>query len=385
MGEAAGAALEELNAVRNRRDESRKVDEATTVRLTALADKAQLDLSKREHIAARVSARLAASRETHREATKEHRCVLASLTAVLGDLETHKLRLDGPFHSEMERSAMALRAAEEASVVAQQRQSEAPQRHKEDAEAIVLQRQEAAEATLVEALNEARVGALEAHEESADETSSSDLGILLKTAKELVASWQERVQKSTDERVEAGESVKQAHKVLEACRQQLAKHIASVKAAGHTAGAGHHAAHGPEADSDVELRQHVARAEAHVAYVEQLDIERQAAQAAAETAAQAAAEGLQFLEKHDKSSSKVVTPLEVLLHQEMEVVSDLIRSHQEAQSGVLEGVEVASQQWELQRQTLSVSLHNASVREAVAKDAVDATKNLQRSVTAAVM
>lgn len=277
---------------------------------------------------------------------------------------------------------MALRAAEEASVVAQQRQSEAPQRHKEDAEAIVLQRQEAAEATLVEALNEARVGALEAHEESADETSSSDLGILLKTAKELVASWQERVQKSTDERAEAGESVKQAHKVLEACRQQL---IASVKAAGHTAGAGHHAAHEPEADSDVELRQRVARAEAHVAYVEQLDIERQAAQAAAETAAQAAAEGLQFLEKHDKSSSKVVTPLEVLLHQEMEVVADLIRSHQEAQSGVLEGVEVASQQWELKRQTLSVSLHNASVREAVAKDAVDATKNLQRSVTAAVM
>ena len=112
-------------------------------------------------MAAQIVARLVSSREGGHEGAP-----LASLTTDLGDLETHKLRLHGPLHSDMERSGMALRAAEVALVTGRKQQSELPEGPKEDAEAAILQRQEAADATLLEALNEARAGTLEDHEES---------------------------------------------------------------------------------------------------------------------------------------------------------------------------------------------------------------------------
>ena len=78
------------------------------------------------------SRRVWCSRAILREPMEMHLCLLASLTTILGDLETHKLRLDGPLHSDMERSGMALRAARKLWL------RRGNQRLKEDAEAIFL-------------------------------------------------------------------------------------------------------------------------------------------------------------------------------------------------------------------------------------------------------
>ena len=116
------------------------------------------------------------NRETLKEATKDRSCLLASLTTVLHDLETHKLRLDGPFHS-IWSGAACLRGS---SGHREETTERNPQGFKEDAEATLLQRQEAAEATRLEALKKG-LFALETHEESLDQISSSHLGLLLKT------------------------------------------------------------------------------------------------------------------------------------------------------------------------------------------------------------
>ena len=78
------------------------------------------------------SRRVWCNRAILREPMEMHHYLLASLTTILGNLETHKLRLDGSLHSDMERSDMTLRTARKLWL------SRENQRLKEDAEAIFL-------------------------------------------------------------------------------------------------------------------------------------------------------------------------------------------------------------------------------------------------------
>merc|ERR1712136_647900 len=119
-------------------------------------------------------------------------------------------------------------------------------------------------------------------------------------------------------------------------------------------------------DAHVELKQRVASAEATVAHLDEVADERKSTHQAAHAAVQAAAEELKALEEQQK-----LTP-------------EVIDSHKQAHSKLLEEAKAASADWAAKRQELSVSLHTASLQVAVAEDAVEATKQLRKSVSGAL-
>jgi len=137
-------------------------------------------------------------------------------------------------------------------------------------------------------------------------------------------------------------------------------------------------------DAHVELKQRVASAEATVAHLDEVADERKSTHQAAHAAVQAAAEELKALEEQQKLTPKVIVPLDLVVRGELETVSELIDSHKQAHSKLLEEAKAASADWAAKRQELSVSLHTASLQVAVAEDAVEATKQLRKSVSGAL-
>jgi len=128
----------------------------------------------------------------------------------------------------------------------------------------------------------------------------------------------------------------------------------------------------------------VAGVEAKVEYLLQVADERAAAMSGAQDAVQTAAEELKGLEEQQKLTPKHVIQLDKLVRNELEIVSGLIDERKKARTKVLEEAQTASTEWVAKRQELNVSLHNASLQVAVAEDAVEATKNLRRTVTGAL-
>lgn len=95
-----------------------------------------------------------------------------------------------------------------------------PLRHVEEAEAVVLKRQEAAEASLVQALDTARIAAAEAHEDAGGDADESDaekgfrLDLLAASCKERLKDREQRAQESEAAHKETGA-------LLEVVREQL--------------------------------------------------------------------------------------------------------------------------------------------------------------------
>merc|ERR1712136_216081 len=112
--------------------------------------------------------------------------------------------------------------------------------------------------------------------------------------------------------------------------------------------------------------------------------EREAALSGAQDAGQTAAEELRGLEEQQKLTPKMVVPLDKLVRDELETLSTLIDDRKKARIKVLEDAQAASAEWAAKRKELSVSLHNASLQVSVAEDAVEATKQLRKTVTGAM-
>merc|ERR1719284_2346090 len=100
------------------------------------------DFAKRQHMAATVAARLTENKKVAQDAAKAHGCAVAALKSVTAELASQKDRAEGELAAEVSQTAATLQSAVEALETAHKLQSEAPQRHAEDAEALVLQRQE---------------------------------------------------------------------------------------------------------------------------------------------------------------------------------------------------------------------------------------------------
>merc|ERR1712107_628234 len=79
-----------------------------------------------------------------------------------------------------------------------------------------------------------------------------------------------------------------------------------------------------------------------------------------------------------KSAPKVAAPLELLVREELDILSGLVKVHTDEEERVLRDAKAAAAAWDEERRTLSVTLHNASVQVSVAKDAVQATKDLRK-------
>merc|ERR1712136_639888 len=165
---------------------------------------------------------------------------------------------------------------------------------------------------------------------------------------------------------DARDAVDEAQKELEGSKQKLAEAESSIPGEAHR-----------------ELRQRVASVEAKVVYLLQVADEREAALSGAQDAVQTAAEELKDLEEQQKLTPKGVVPLDMLVRGELATVSELIDDRRRARTKVLEEAKGASTEWAAKRQELSVSLHTASLQVAAAEDAVEATKQLRKTVAGA--
>jgi len=380
---------------------------------------------------------------------------------------------------------------EEALTIAQQQQSEAPQRHVVDAEALVLERQMEAESTLVQAVDEARISAAEAHEdaqERKDESGpSQELDLLLTSATGHFHDQKQLEDKASQAYQDALDAVHGAKQELQECKHRLEQHKAAAwlerspaedeavsaerEAAdldAELATAAEEPVHedvlapsgdvAPEEDpfkeipddetvdtrepdefsvaveepeeipvespanleklqqlaaerrareeerdrkrnhalqkrkevedkirehdeKSIELTQEIASTEARVKNLEDVADERKAALEAAQASTQVASDEMKSLEEQQKSAPKVAAPLELLVREELDILSGLVKVHTDEEERVLRDAKAAAAAWDEERRTLSVTLHNASVQVSVAKDAVQATKDLRQSVT----
>lgn len=376
----AEAASDALTAARDRRDVAQQADATITARLSAETEKARTTLGKREHIAASVQDRVKASRALHSDAQKALACATLALHTVRGELQTQQARLEGSLQVEVCRSSEALRVAERALVAAQGEESETPQRHAEDAEALLLQHQQDIEATLVAAVNEARISAAEAHEDASLSGAPQEFDLLLTSAIGHFDDRQSLAHETAQAFQEAIEAVDRARKELDESKQDSERQRAcSSSFSGRTSSPGTQLSHAVSEAVHQSLL--CASAEATVSYLEHVADERRASQAAAQAAVQAAAEELQALEEQHKAKPKTNTPIALVVDGEIETVDALIQAHNDAERSVLEEAKVASAEWALKRQELHVSLHTASLQVAHAEDSVQATKELRKIVT----
>jgi len=371
--DAAESATQALSAAKERRNTARQTDAATSAKLYATVEKVTSDFGKRQHMAATVAARLSANKKVAADAAKAHGCAVASLKSVTAELALQKSRAEGELEAEVAKTSESLQSCAEELENARKLQTEAPQRHAQDAEALVLQRQEEVEAHLIQAVNEARIKAAEAHDDAQevdDESSGAqELDLLLTSAIGHFDDRQKLSQETAQAYQDAVKTVEQARTELEEAKKQLAQ--AEVTTTEGDA----------SEDAHVELKQRVASAEATVANLDEVADERKSTHQAAHAAVQAAAEELKALEEQQKLTPKVIVPLDLVVRGELETVSELIDRHKQAHSKLLEEAKAASADWAAKRQELSVSLHTASLQVAVAEDAVEATKELRKRVT----
>jgi len=363
------SAVEALSAAKERRNAARKTDAEMSAKFYSGLEKATSDFNSRQHVASTVSGRVDASKKIHRDTMKAHSCAVAALKTVQTEHESQRARLEGVLKKEVDTTAEALKLAEEALEVAQREQSETPQRHAEDAEALILKRQEESEATLIAAMGEARISAAEAHDDAQEIEESNggpqELDLLLTSAIGHFDDRQRVAQEMAQAHQDARDALEEAQKELEESKQKLE-------------------AEPTTEEGTRELKQRVAGVEAKVEYLLQVADERAAAMSGAQDAVQTAAEELKGLEEQQKLTPKHVIQLDKLVRNELEIVSGLIDERKKARTKVLEEAQTASTEWVAKRQELNVSLHNASLQVAVAEDAVEATKNLRRTVTGAL-
>merc|ERR1712136_523244 len=245
----------------------------------------------------------------------------ASLKSVTAELALQKSRAEGELEAEVAKTSESLQSCAEALENAQKLQTEAPQRHAQDAEALVLQRQEEVEAHLIQAVNEAHDDAQEVDDES---SGAQELDLLLTSAIGHFDDRQKLSQETAQAYQDAVKTVEQARTELEEAKKQLAQ--AEVTTTEGDA----------SEDAHVELKQRVASAEATVAHLDEVADERKSTHQAAHAAVQAAAEELKALEEQQK-----LTP-------------EVIDSHKQAHSKLLEEAKAASADWAAKRQELSV-------------------------------
>jgi len=368
---AVESAVEALSAAKERRNAARTTDAEASAKFYSALEKSTSDFNSRQHVAATMIARVDASKKIHRDSVKAHNCAVAALKVVQTEHASQRVRLEEALKAEVDKTAEALNLAEEALEAAQKEQSETPQRHAEDAEALVLQRQEESEATLIAAVGEARISAAEAHDDAQEIEESSngpqELDLLLTSAIGHFDDRQRLAQEMAQAHQDARDAVDEAQKELEGSKQKLAEAESSIPGEAHR-----------------ELRQRVASVEAKVEYLLQVADEREAALSGAQDAVQTAAEELKDLEEQQKLTPKGVVPLDMLVRGELATVSELIDDRRKARTKVLEEAKGASTEWAAKRQELSVSLHTASLQVAAAEDAVEATKQLRKTVAGAL-
>eukprot|EP00746_Dinoflagellata_sp_MGD_P164386 gnl/MRDRNA2_/MRDRNA2_92981_c0_seq1.p1 gnl/MRDRNA2_/MRDRNA2_92981_c0~~gnl/MRDRNA2_/MRDRNA2_92981_c0_seq1.p1 ORF type:complete len:808 (-),score=269.04 gnl/MRDRNA2_/MRDRNA2_92981_c0_seq1:387-2810(-) len=377
---AAENMAEALAHAQERQKLTHEADEKRSKMLQTETDKAATSLKDRQRVLEAIKTRAAGSEELLQNASSVHAAALAKVQAIQTEYDTLKQTVEGTLMTTMNETQVKLESAK-ANVVSTRQKGEkiqTPLRHAEEAEAVVLRRHEATEASLVQALDAARTAAAEAHEDAGTEDhDEADINAGLEIDL-LAASCKERRKDREQCARESEAEHKEALEALEAARKQLHKWKMS-SSAGKAWDEYDEIAGENLTDRGTFIdEQPEARLEARVADLEQVVEEKAAKKKADAEAVEAARLELEALETQRRALPAV--SLEKLIAMELKLTTDFYDAHKEKETKVLEEARKRALAWADERETLYANLHRTDLQIKVAKEDVAATKKLQQTL-----
>lgn len=282
----------------------------------------------------------------------------------------------------------------------------APLLHTEDAERLVLQHAQEAEAALVQELDEARTLAAEAKDDQYDikpdaleKVKQGDRrSLLIESAKSRVADHQREVAKATTDAKDAEAAARAAEPALKEQEAALEHHRAEIRKEAEAVLAEEQGSRGSSfadeiqnmvsAEDDfpevVEIKKKIASMKSTLADLYLISDEKNAALKAATTAAESAQEELAQLEMEENNAE--MPPLTAYyLSQELQIVGEYMKRHEDAQDEILEASKKRREQWSTEKARLQEELYQAGISIEVAKGDLEATKAIPKSIKESMM
>jgi hypothetical protein len=304
--------------------------------------------------------------------------VEAASKALQEELEILKQRVEGPLAKALPECAKRLQDAQRAVEDAkfQGEKEQAPLRHAEEAEAQVLKTHQAAEASLVQALDEAQMAAAEAHEEALvpteDKSATEESNFLVKSSESRLADREKQAKEALD-----------AHKAALAAAAGAEEELVKAQAADNSAK--------QDADSDSEAEEDQSMAE-RKATMESLEArafdlqhvvyEKKKASSAAAAALNAATDELAALktsQKEARAAAAPARPIEEVVREELATSNKGLQVRREKEGSILQEAQLKMAEWLQQKERLVADLHRAELEVDVAKEDVQATKDLAKT------
>jgi len=387
---AAEAMADALSQAMERQKQTKESDDQKTKKLQADNDKAAADLKDRQRVVEATKSRVAVSEESCQNASSAHAAAMAKVQAIQKEYDTLQKCVEGPLTKAMKESQAKFEGAQKfvETTRAKREQIQNPLRHAEEAEAVVLKRHEAAEASLVQALDAARTAAAEAHEDAGgDDDDDADVNAGLEIDL-LASSCKERLKDREQCAQEAEAAHKEAVDALNVAREQLQRwklanvndeadeyeraDEESLKSQGSETGDSAHA-RGTFTDEQPQ-----ARLEARIADLELVAQEKEVDRNSTAGAVEAARSELEALEMQRRALP--VVSLEKLMAMELKLTEDYYNAHKEKETQVLEEANKRALAWAEERETLNANLHRTDLQIKVAAEDVAATKKLQQTL-----
>lgn len=397
--EAAGKAL---TKTLKRQEDSLKADTEKGIELRKADDKGKSDLKQREVVMKQMETRLGEVSVKYTDASSKRAAANASKKVARDDYTALKTRIEGELQKNLEDAEKKLKDVESAGKIARTEVDKklAPLSHKEDAERVVLKQAEAAEANLVQMLDEARTLAAEAKgdqlEAMPDDHEKVQKGekrsLLLESVKIRVSDCKQALSKAKAAATEADGALKKADPELKELEQRFELERATfqkeVEAMLQEEAGSRGSSFAEELKEDVheedspvlqDMLQKIAVLKAHVDDLKLVSEEKNAQLSAAAAASESAEAEMAQLEEEEKNTE--MPPLTgYYLSQELEIVAERKKTHEEHQGRMLDDQKQRKEDWEKEKIRLNEELHQAGMSIAVAKDDLEAAKNIRKSL-----
>jgi hypothetical protein len=375
---AAEAAAHSLKNAKEFHEDTKQSDAAELNNFETTLTKAGKNQRNRETVAASLKARMDEIESQLHKAKAKQGTVEAASKALQEELEVLKQRVEGPLAKALPECAKRLQDAQRAVEDGkfQGEKEQAPLRHAEEAEAQLLKTHQAAEASLVQALDEAQMAAAEAHEEvvvpTEDKSAKEESDFLVKSSESRLADREKQAKEAQD-----------AHKAALVAAEGAKEDFAEAQAADNSAK--------QDADSDSEAEEDPAIAERE-ATMESLEArandlqhvadEKKKASSAAAAALKAATDELAALktsQKEGRAAAAPTRPIDEMVREELATSSKGLQVRRDKEGSILQEAQLKMAEWLQQKECLGADLHRAELEVAVAKENVQATKDLAKT------
>lgn len=375
-------ALEASVVARRRREEAEHNYAETKEKLQAEVNRAAKRLKQRECILESIVGRLEESIKMRNKASQAYACSAAGVKALQTEFDAAKARVEGELAEAVEEAAAAVKAAEQALLVAKKAVADT-ERCTEVAELQALERQELKESCLAQALDKARIAAFEAkfHAEIGSIRSHADEGQVaeqLEELDELLSSTTANLADSQRRQKIAEAAYGKACRALEATQARLQKAYDDSEEEGSKHSEEELAA--ADASPGFAARARIAALEARANDLEREVKERDAERLAAISALEAAMEEMQRVTEDRRNAPKPTFSLEGLLQEELDLMHQCIDGHIYRKSDLKAELAAKEAGWKDENDRLRIDLHSASLQLSVAEERVKSVTHLQKEV-----